>query len=279
MLILLGKKSEDVARIVAGIIRDRIKIKPDLVLGLATGSTPIGVYKELIRLHKEEGLDFSKVITFNLDEYLGLRKSHEQSYYTFMWDNLFKHININPSNVYIPQGDFDGRTDEYDPVIASWCEWYENKIASYGGVDIQLLGIGSDGHIAFNEPGSSLSSRTRVTTLFQRTISDNARFFNNDLKLVPTKAVTMGVGTILDAKEIILMATGAGKSEAVKASIEGPITSMCPASVVQWHQHAYICLDEGASSLLSDMAKNLIRSLAPAPPNYSTLSKHKHCLK
>jgi len=279
MLILLGKKSEDVAKIVAGIIRDRIKIKPDLVLGLATGSTPIGVYKELIRLHKEEGLDFSKVITFNLDEYLGLRKSHEQSYYTFMWDNLFKHININPSNVYIPQGDFDGRTDEYDPVIASWCEWYENKIASYGGVDIQLLGIGSDGHIAFNEPGSSLSSRTRVTTLFQRTISDNARFFNNDLKLVPTKAVTMGVGTILDAKEIILMATGAGKSEAVKASIEGPITSMCPASVVQWHQHAYICLDEGASSLLSDMAKNLIRSLAPAPPNYSTLSKHKHCLK
>jgi len=279
MLILLGKKSEDVAKIVAGIIRDRIKIKPDLVLGLATGSTPIGVYKELIRLHKEEGLDFSKVITFNLDEYLGLRKSHEQSYYTFMWDNLFKHININPSNVYIPQGDFDGRTDEYDPVIASWCEWYENKIASYGGVDIQLLGIGSDGHIAFNEPGSSLSSRTRVTTLFQRTISDNARFFNNDLKLVPTKAVTMGVGTILDAKEIILMATGAGKSEAVKASIEGPITSMCPASVVQWHQHAYICLDEGASSLLSDIAINLIRSLAPAPPNYSTLSKHKHCLK
>jgi len=279
MLILLGSKPEDVAKIVAGIIRDRIKIKPDLVLGLATGSTPIVVYKELIRLHKEEGLDFSKVITFNLDEYLGLRKSHEQSYYTFMWDNLFKHININPSNVYIPQGDFDGRTDENDPVIANWCEWYENKIASYGGVDIQLLGIGSDGHIAFNEPGSSLSSRTRVTQLFQRTISDNARFFNNDLKLVPTKAVTMGVGTILDAIEIILMATGAGKSEAVRASIEGPITSMCPASVVQWHMYSYICVDEGAASLLSDMAKNLIRSSAPAVPNYSALSKHKHCLK
>jgi len=195
-----------------------------------------------------------------------------------MWDNLFKHININPSNVYIPQGDFNGKTDEYDPVITNWCEWYENKIASYGGIDIQLLGIGSDGHIAFNEPGSSLSSRTRVTTLFQRTISDNARFFANDLKLVPTKAVTMGIGTILDSKEIILMATGTGKSEAVKASIEGPITSMCPASVVQWHQHSYICLDEGALTLLSDLAKNLIKSTAPAPPNYST-STHKHFLK
>jgi len=273
MLILLGSSKEEVAKIVAKMIKDRILAKPNLVLGLATGSTPLPVYKELIRMHKEEGLNFSQVVTFNLDEYLGIPKDHSESYYTFMWKELFSHINIQKANVYIPKGDYGNKNDEYDPEIVTWCQEYEYLINYYGGIDIQLLGIGTDGHIAFNEPGSSLSSRTRVTTLFKSTITDNARFFGNDMSKVPTKAVTMGIGTILDAKEIIIMATGENKAPAIKNTVEGPLTSMCPASVAQWHQYAYICLDHAASSKLSELALNLVHSFAPAPPNYATMKK------
>jgi glucosamine-6-phosphate deaminase len=169
----------------AKIVADLLYIRPNAVLGLATGSTPIGLYKELIRMHKDEGLDFSKVVTFNLDEYVGLPATHDQSYNYFMWDNLFKHVNITPENVHIPNGMAGD--------IEAFCEWYEDEIEAFDGIDIQVLGIGGDGHIAFNEPASSLGSRTRLKTLTEETIDDNARFFAKK-EDVPRYAITMGVG-------------------------------------------------------------------------------------
>lgn len=166
-----------------------LNAKPNAVLGLATGSTPLGLYQELIRLHKDEGLDFSQVTTFNLDEYVGLPKNHPQSYHYFMRENLLKHINIPKQNTYIPSG----TTDNYE----AFCAWYEQRIVDCGGIDLQVLGIGSDGHIAFNEPSSSLGSRTRIKTLAKQTIEDNARFFNSPDE-VPVYSITMGVGTILE---------------------------------------------------------------------------------
>jgi len=225
----------------AAIIAEQIKKKPDTVLGLATGSTPIGTYKELIRLHKENRLDLSKVTIFNLDEYLGLSSLHKESYNYFMWENLFKHININPENVYIPKGDVDDAEE--------FCNWYEEKIKKSGGIDLQLLGIGSDGHIAFNEPGSSLMSRTRVKTLDEQTIRDNSRFFRKEEE-VPRFAITMGVGTILEAKKILLIANGEKKANACAQFIEGPVTSQITASALQLHQHVTVVLDEEAASKL-----------------------------
>ena len=181
-----------------------LNAKPNAVLGLATGSTPLGLYKELVRMHKDEGLDFSQVTTFNLDEYVGLPQNHPQSYHYFMHENLFKHINIPKQNIYIPSG----TTDNY----AAFCQWYEQRIRECGGIDLQILGIGSDGHIAFNEPTSSLGSRTRIKTLARQTIEDNARFFDT-LDQVPIYAITMGVGTILEARKIILLANGKKKAD------------------------------------------------------------------
>ena len=231
------KMSERAALIIA----EQIRKKPDTVLGLATGSTPLGTYKELIRLHKEDGLDFSKVKTFNLDEYLGLSSLHKESYNYFMWENLFKHININPENVYIPKGDVEDAEE--------FCNWYENKIKEVGGIDLQLLGIGSDGHIAFNEPGSSLMSRTRLKTLDEQTIKDNSRFFTKEEE-VPRFAITMGVGTILEAKKILLIANGDKKANACVQFIEGPVTSQITASALQLHRHVTVVLDEAAASKL-----------------------------
>ena len=225
----------------AAIIAEQIKKNPDTVLGLATGSTPIGTYKELIRLHKENRLDLSKVTIFNLDEYLGLSSLHKESYNYFIWENLFKHININPENVYIPKGDVDDAEE--------FCNWYEEKIKKSGGIDLQLLGIGSDGHIAFNEPGSSLMSRTRVKTLDEQTIRDNSRFFRKEEE-VPRFAITMGVGTILEAKKILLIANGEKKANACAQFIEGPVTSQITASALQLHQHVTVVLDEEAASKL-----------------------------
>lgn len=168
---------------VANYIADFIYHKPNVVLGLASGSTPLGLYKEMIRLHKEEGLDFSKIITFNLDEYVGLPATHEQSYNYFMHHNLFDHINLDPGNIHVPNG--------MAPDIHTYCKWYEDQIKACGGIDIQVLGIGA-GHIAFNEPGSSLGSRTRLKTLTQKTIEDNSRFFKVQEE-VPRYAITMGV--------------------------------------------------------------------------------------
>lgn len=222
-------------------VRNVLNSKPNAVLGLATGSTPLGLYQELVRMHREEGLDFSQVTTFNLDEYVGLSREDKQSYHYFMHENLFQYINIPPQNTYIPSG----TTDNYE----AFCSWYEQRIVDCGGIDLQILGIGSDGHIAFNEPSSSLGSRTRIKTLARQTIQDNARFFDRP-EDVPVYAITMGVGTILDARKIILLAAGENKSSAVAAAVEGPVTSMITASALQMHQDVKLYLDKPAASQL-----------------------------
>jgi glucosamine-6-phosphate deaminase len=242
MEVLVKDAHDDVSRLAAELIADIVRRKPRAVLGLATGSTPVGAYKELIRLHKEEGLDFSKVTTFNLDEYVGLQHDHPQSYHFFMWDNFFNHININPKNVNIP----DGTAKD----IPAFCHTYEEMIVKAGGLDVQLLGIGGNGHIAFNEPGSSLGSRTRVKTLDEKTRQDNSRFFKS-LNEVPKYAITMGIGTIMEARQLILLANGEGKAEAIANTCEGPVTAMVPATIVQLHPSATIIVDKAASVKLT----------------------------
>jgi len=241
MLVLIKENSIQMSIEAAQQVAAQIKLKPDSVIGFATGSTPLLMYKELIRMHKEEGLDFSKVILFNLDEYVGLPPSHPESYHYFMWENLFKHININKSNVHIPMGMADN--------IYVFCDWYEEKIKSYGGIDLQILGIGGNGHIAFNEPGSSLGSRTRIKTLGMKTRLDNSRFFSH-LEHVPKYAITMGVGTIMECKKLLLLASGINKAEAIKATVEGPIMAKYPATIVQYHRYATIIIDTEAASKL-----------------------------
>jgi glucosamine-6-phosphate deaminase len=242
MLLRITDSYEAMSKEAAAIVADRIRRKPNLVLGLATGSTPLGLYQELIRMHKEEGLSFAKVTTFNLDEYVGLPRTHNQSYYYFMWENFFKHIDIDPRYIHVPDG---MATD-----LEAHCEWYDNEIKKWGGIDLQILGIGANGHIAFNEPGSSLGSRTRIKTLTEQTIQDNSRFFTS-IEEVPRLAITMGIGTIMEAKEIILLANKASKAEAIKAAVEGPITHMVPASIIQMHRKAYVIIDKEAASKLT----------------------------
>ncbi len=239
MEVIVKSNYEEVGKSAARIVAKTLNAKPNAVLGLATGSTPLGLYKELIRMHREEGLDFSQVTTFNLDEYVGLTRNHPQSYHYFMHENLFKHINIPPQNIYIPSG----TTDNYE----AFCSWYERRIEECGGIDLQILGIGSDGHIAFNEPSSSLGSRTRIKTLAKQTIEDNARFFGKSEE-VPIYAITMGVGTILEARRIILLANGRNKAAAIAGAIEGPVTSMCTASALQLHRDTVFVLDRDAAS-------------------------------
>jgi len=242
MEVIVKENAEALASLAAELIADVIHRKPKCVLGLATGSTPLSTYKELIRLHRQEGLDFSRVTTFNLDEYVGLPPEHDQSYHYFMWQHFFKQTNVNSKNVHVP----DGMAKD----IPAFCRWYEEQIAKAGGIDLQLLGIGSNGHIAFNEPGSSLGSRTRVKTLDERTRADNARFFKS-MDEVPRYAITMGIGTIMDARQLVLLANGAGKAEAIARTCEGPITAMVPATVVQLHPKAVILVDRAAASKLT----------------------------
>jgi len=239
--VVIKKTYEDVSVASARVVAEVINNKPDAVLGLATGSTPLGLYKELIRLHHEEGLDFSHVSTFNLDEYVGLKPDNPQSYHYFMHENLFKHINIDPQNVHVPSG----TTNNYP----AFCEWYEDRIEERGGIDVQVLGIGSDGHIGFNEPGSSLGSRTRIKTLNKQTIEDNARFFDKP-EDVPVYSITMGVGTILEAERIVLLANGANKARAVADAVEGPVSARCAASALQMHPETTLFLNEDAAGKL-----------------------------
>jgi len=234
-----------VGRRAARFVADLLRRKPLSVLGLATGSSPLGLYGELIRMHREEGLDFSSAASFNLDEYVGLDPAHPQSYRAFMKRELFDQINIEPSRTFVP----DGRALDFE----SSCRAYEQKIRELGGIELQILGIGTDGHIAFNEPGSSLGSRTRLKTLAGETIRDNARFFGSE-SLVPRLAVTMGVGTILEARRCLLVAMGANKAEAIRATIEGPITAQVTASALQLHRDVVAVVDEAAASLLERRA-------------------------
>ncbi|MDZ7343431.1 MAG: glucosamine-6-phosphate deaminase [candidate division KSB1 bacterium] len=241
MLVYIKENYDDMSQEAARIVAELVRKKPNCVLGFATGNTPLGLYKEMIRLHQEEGLDFSKVTTFNLDEYVGLPPEHDQSYHYFMWENLFKHINVDRRFVHIPMGMAQD--------IEAHCEWYEEQIVKAGGIDLQILGIGANGHIAFNEPGSSLGSRTRIKTLLGTTREANARFFKNPEE-VPKYAITMGVGTIMDAKALLLLASGQAKADAIAATCEGPITAMCPASIVQLHRYAFVIVDKAAASKL-----------------------------
>jgi len=246
MLLIIRENYEEMCRFAAQKFADMIRKKPTCVLGLATGSTPLGVYKELIRIHKEENLDFSLVQTFNLDEYVGLPREHEQSYYNFMKINFFDHVNIHPNSIHIPNGMASDVEEE--------CLEYEKKIIEEGGIDLQILGIGSNGHIAFNEPFSSLGSRTRIKTLTDKTRQDNARFFES-MDEVPKYAITMGVGTIMDSRSIILLASGKNKAWAIKNTVEGPITAKVPATIVQIHRHATILVDRDAAEELTDSTK------------------------
>jgi glucosamine-6-phosphate deaminase len=231
-----------VGRRAARFLANLVRRKPKCVLGLATGGTPLTAYRELIRLHREEGLDFSGVTTFNLDEYVGLGPTHPQSYRYFMQQNLFDHINIDPSHTHVP----DGRALDFE----SACRQYEQKIKDAGGIDVQLLGVGRDGHIAFNEPGSSLGSRTRLKTLTGETVRDNGRFFGGEEK-VPRLAVTMGVGTILESRCCLLLAMGESKAEAVRSMVEGPVTAQVTASALQLHREVIAVVDIAASAMLA----------------------------
>ena len=242
MEVIICRNYEEMSKAAAHEVAQLLNTKPNAVLGLATGSTPVGMYQELVRMHKQEGLDFSQVTTFNLDEYVGLSPTHDQSYHYFMNENLFKHINIPPQNIHIPSGTTRNHL--------AFCEWYERRIKECGGIDLQVLGIGSDGHIAFNEPGSSLGSRTRIKTLAKHTIDDNARSFFKHREDVPIYAITMGVGTILEARKLLLLANKKSKAAAIAAAVEGPVTSMITASAVQLHSDVAVFVDEDAASQL-----------------------------
>jgi glucosamine-6-phosphate deaminase len=241
MRVIVERDREAVGRRAAGFVAEMVRRRPTCVLGLATGGTVLGMYAELVRMHREEGLDFSRVVTFNLDEYVGLSPSHPQSYRSFMQRNFFDHINIDVRNTHVP----DGRALDFE----AHCEQYEKMIREEGGIDLQVLGIGTDGHIAFNEPGSSLGSRTRLKTLAPETIADNARFFARP-EDVPRLAVTMGVGTILESRRCLLLATGAEKAKAVRNTVEGPVTAQVTASALQLHREVVLIADEEAGRLL-----------------------------
>jgi glucosamine-6-phosphate deaminase len=238
MEIIIQPTKEAATTIAADLVARLIRNKPDAVLGLATGSTPELLYRKLVELN----LDWSRVRTFNLDEYIGLPEDHSQSYVTFMRENLFRHINIRRENVHIP----DGNTSD----IPGFCQAYEDKIRAVGGIDLQILGIGTDGHIGFNEPTSSLASRTRIKTLTQRTTQDNARFFGK-VDDVPQHVITMGVGTIMEARKVFLLAFGESKAQAIAGAVEGPVTALNPASALQFHPATKVFLDSAAASRLS----------------------------
>jgi glucosamine-6-phosphate deaminase len=212
------------------------------VLGLPTGSTPLGTYKQLIALYNQGKVSFENVVTFNMDEYIGLPEDHQESYHSFMWNNFFKHINIKEENVNILNGNAE------DPEAE--CVRYEEKIKSYGGIHLFMGGIGPDGHIAFNEPGSSLASRTRVKTLTQDTIIANSRFFNNDINLVPKTALTVGVGTIMDAKEVLILVNGHNKARALYQAVEGAVNHMWTISILQMHPKGIIVCDDASTDEL-----------------------------
>lgn len=237
MEIIIQPTAEAATSVAARTIARLLREKPNAVLGLATGSTPLLLYRELIRMQ----LDWRQVTTFNLDEYVGLAPTHPQSYHSFMEEHLFRHINIAKKNIHIP----DGLAKD----IPKFCAKYEKQIRAAGGIDLQVLGIGTDGHIGFNEPTSSLASRTRIKTLTPQTRKDNARFFGNE-DAVPHHCITMGIGTIMEARQNVLLAFGAGKARAIAEAAEGPITACNPASVLQMHPTVKVCLDPAAASLL-----------------------------
>lgn len=241
MRILIEKNYEEMSRRAAQILASQVTMHPSSVLGLATGSTPVGMYKRLVEMHSGGELSFRDVSSFNLDEYIGLDGRNPQSYRAFMENNLFSHIDMDQDRIHIPSG--------MTPDVESECLNYEKNIESLGGIDLQVLGIGHNGHIGFNEPGSNFEARTHLVDLDEVTIKANARFFE-DVSLVPKQAISMGIKTIMKSRKVMLLASGRDKAEIIKEMIHGPITPSVPASILQLHQDLILVLDEEAASLL-----------------------------
>ena len=239
--LIIAKDPAEVGKLAADMFQEIVAAKPDCVLGLATGSTPLPLYRELIQREKDGKIDFSQVRSANLDEYKGLSGDHPQSYRYFMNENLFNHISINPANTMVP----DGLAED----VEAMCADYEAKIEALGGVDIQLLGIGHDGHIGFNEPCDYFPAATHEVELEEITRQANKRFFDS-IDEVPTAAYTMGIGTVMAARKVLLLATGKDKAEIVQKSFFGPVTPMVPASILQFHPDVTVIVDEAAASLI-----------------------------
>ncbi len=268
MRLIIEPNYEEVSRWAANYVASRINAanptaeKP-FVLGCPTGGSPLGMYKNLIKLNKEGKVSFKNVVTFNMDEYCGIPQDHEQSYHTFMWTNFFNHIDILPENVNILNGNAE------DPIAE--CQRFEDKIASYGGIDLFMGGVGPDGHIAFNEPGSALTSKTRMKTLTQDTIIANSRFFNNDVNQVPKTALTVGVGTVMAAKSVMLIVNGYNKARALRHGVEGGISQMWTISALQMHPKAIIIADEDACAELKVGTYKYFKDIEGANLNPDTL--------
>lgn len=241
MNVLIYESEEQIGIAAGNYMCGQVLQKPNSVLGLATGSTPLKPYSQMIELYKKGVVDFSKVTTFNLDEYVNLDVNDKNSYHSFMHENLFDHINIPEENINFLDGNAEDPEEE--------CRRYEEKIKAAGGIDIQLLGIGSNGHIAFNEPADCFQRWSHVVTLKESTVKDNSRFFKS-IDEVPTQAVTMGIGSIMQAKKILIIAIGENKAKAIKQLIDGNVTPMCPASVLQFHTDVTLMLDKAAASLV-----------------------------
>jgi len=242
MKIIRAKDYKDMSRKAANIISAQVIMKPNCVLGLATGGTPVGAYAQLVDWYNKGDLDFSEVTTVNLDEYRGLPKEHPESYWSFMHRNLFDHVNIDPAHINLPDGtNMDAEAE---------CKRYDEVIRSVGGVDLQLLGIGHDGHIGFNEPHDAFDLGTHCVDLAQETIEANKRFFDGNEDLVPKQAYTMGIKTIMQARKVLVVANGLAKAKAVKAVVSGPVTPECPGSILQMHPDCILVADEEALSLL-----------------------------
>lgn len=235
MRLLVVKDYEEMSKVAADIFKDIINEKPNAVLGLATGSTPVGLYKRLIGMNKNKEIDFSNIKTVNLDEYVGLGEEDSQSYRYFMNENLFNHININKANTFIPNGLAENLDEE--------AKNYDKKVDELGGIDLQILGVGTNGHIAFNEPDEYLIAETHVTSLAQSTIEANSRFFDS-IDEVPTKALSMGLGPIMKSRKILLLVKGEEKTEAIKELLNGNITTNNPATILQMHKDVTVIIDE-----------------------------------
>ena len=241
MIIIKTKNYEELSKKAADIIGSLVVLKPDAVLGLATGSTPIGTYKELVAAYENGDLDFSKVTSVNLDEYKGITRDNDQSYYYFMNDNLFSHVNINKERTFLPNG--------MEPDSEKACNDYNEIIHSVGGIDLQLLGLGHNGHIGFNEPADSFSLETNCVDLTESTINANKRFFAS-YDDVPKQAYTMGIKTIMQAKTVLVVVSGEDKAKIVKEAFFGPVTPQVPASILQMHPNVVVVVDEAAASLI-----------------------------
>ncbi|RYV52334.1 glucosamine-6-phosphate deaminase [Pengzhenrongella frigida] len=252
---------DELARLAAGAIEKLILARPAAVLGLATGSSPLGIYDELVRRHEEGGLSFAKARAFMLDEYVGLPADHPERYRNVIEKEIAGRVDFAPGAVRGP----DGLASD----LPASCAEYDDAIAAAGGVDLQILGIGTDGHVAFNEPGSSLASRTRIKTLTEQTRADNARFFGGDIDQVPQHCLTQGLGTIMRAAHIVLIATGRAKADAVHQLVEGPVSAMWPATVLQHHPHVTVLVDNAAASRLQ--LADYFRSTYAAKPVWQGL--------